>query len=83
MELVFTVTPCAETGEFVARWDDPAGGGICTQGDTLAELEGMVTDAVHGYFDGTTLPTAVRFQHGVSPPKVSDRLICHLMTTQN
>jgi len=38
MELVLTVTPCAETGGFVSRWDDPAGGGICTQGDTLAEL---------------------------------------------
>ena len=52
MELVFTVTPCLETGGFVARWDDPAGGGICTQGDSFAELQDMVTDAVRGYFEG-------------------------------
>ena len=67
MELVFTVTPCAVTGGFVARWNNPAGGGICTQGDTLAELEGMVTDAVRGYFDGATFPTAVRL-HFVQDP---------------
>ncbi len=67
MELVLTVTPCAETGGFVARWDDPAGGGICTQGDTLAELQSMVTDAVRGYFDGEALPRAVRL-HFVQDP---------------
>lgn len=67
MELVLTVTPCAETGGFVARWDDPAGGGICTQGDTLAELQGMVTDAVRGYFEGAALPSAVRL-HFVQDP---------------
>ena len=67
MELVLTVTSCAETGGFVARWDDPAGGGICTQGDTLAELQSMVTDAERGYFDGAVLPVAVRL-HFVQDP---------------
>ncbi len=56
MELVFIVTACSETGGFVARWDAPTGGGICTQGDSFAELQDMVTDAVRGYFDGETLP---------------------------
>jgi hypothetical protein len=46
----FSVTSCAETGGYVARWDDPAGGGITTQGDTIAELEAMIRDAVIGYF---------------------------------
>lgn len=60
MELAFTVTPCSETGGFVARWDDPAGGGISTQGDTFAELHDIVTDAVRGYFDGKTMPKRLR-----------------------
>ena len=51
MEITFSVESCAETGGFVARWDDPAGGGITTQGDTLAELQSMVSDAVGAYFD--------------------------------
>jgi predicted RNase H-like HicB family nuclease len=59
MELVFTVAPCPDTGGFVARWDAPAGGGICTQGDTFAELQGMVMDAVRGYFDGEVMPETV------------------------
>ena len=49
MEIVFTVE-ADETGGFVARWDAPGGGGIATQGDTLAELQEMVRDAVAGYF---------------------------------
>ena len=67
MNLVFTITPCPETGGFVARWDDPAGGGICTQGDTLAELQSMVTDAVRGYFEGGAMPSRVSL-HFVQDP---------------
>ncbi len=37
---------------FAARWDDPSGGGITTQGENLAELQEMVRDAVDGYFAG-------------------------------
>ena len=50
-EITFQVTPCHETGGYVARWDDSDAGGITTQGDTLDELNRMVTDAVMGYFE--------------------------------
>jgi predicted RNase H-like HicB family nuclease len=51
-EITFTVEACAETGGFVARWDDERGRGrITTQGDTLAELHTMIADAVSGYFE--------------------------------
>lgn len=60
MEIPFSVESCAETGGFVARWDDPAGGGITTQGDTLAELQSMVSDAVGAYFDEGKAPARVR-----------------------
>jgi predicted RNase H-like HicB family nuclease len=58
--VVFNVTPCTETGGFVARWDDaPGRGGITTQGETLAELEEMIAEAVAGYFDQTEKPEQV------------------------
>ena len=49
-EVVFSVTTCDETGGYVACWNDPSGGGISTQGDSLAELAEMVKDAASGYF---------------------------------
>ena len=49
-EITFSIEPCRETGGYVARWDAPGGGGITTQGDSFAELEAMVADAVVGYF---------------------------------
>ena len=50
-EIIFQVEPCAETGGYVARWDAPrGGGGITTQGDSFAELDAMIADAVGGYF---------------------------------
>ena len=67
MEITFSVETCTETGGFVARWDDPAGGGITTQGDTLAELQTMVSDAVSGYFDEGKTPSRVRL-HFVHDP---------------
>ena len=51
----------------MARWDDPAGGGITTQGDTLAELQNMISDAVGGYFDEGKAPARVRL-HFVHDP---------------
>ena len=46
LEIIFQVEPCVETGGYVARWDAGAGaGGITTQGETLAELQGMIADA--------------------------------------
>ncbi len=51
-EITLQVTPCAETGGYVARWDDADhGGGITTQGDSLEELTHMVGNAVMGYFE--------------------------------
>ncbi|NQX01128.1 type II toxin-antitoxin system HicB family antitoxin [bacterium] len=50
MNICFVVSSCDETGGFVARWDAPSGGGICTQGESIADLEAMLRDAVEGYF---------------------------------
>lgn len=56
--ITFTVTRCAESGGYVARWDAPDNlGGIATQGDSLGELDDMVADAVRGWFaDKESLP---------------------------
>jgi len=68
LEIVFTVTPCPETGGYVARWDAGADrGGITTQGETLAELEEMITDAVAGYFEQPNRPGSVKL-HFVEDP---------------
>ena len=66
-EITFSIEPCRETGGYVARWDAPGGGGITTQGDSFAELEAMVADAVDGYFDSDRQPTQVRL-HFVEDP---------------
>ena len=68
-ELVFEVIQEADGG-YVARWDDPDGGGITTQGETLAELQAMVTDAVGGYFEPGQNPARIRL-HFVQDPIVA------------
>ncbi|OYV05562.1 MAG: 2-oxoisovalerate dehydrogenase [Verrucomicrobiales bacterium VVV1] len=70
MEIRFDLTPCEETGGYVARWDDPAGGGICTQGDSFADLEMMLRDAVDGYFVDREKPDRIRL-HFVSDPELA------------
>ena len=65
--LTFDVTMCPETGGYVARWDDPIGGGIMTQGDSFAELDAMVRDAVEGCFADRVRPAAERL-HFVEDP---------------
>lgn len=70
MIIRFDVTPCEETGGYVARWDDPAGGGICTQGDHLADLEATVRDAVQGYFADREAPTLIKL-HFVRDPELA------------
>ena len=65
--LRFEVTSCSETGGYIARWDDPAGGGIITQGDSFADLDAMVRDAVDGYFADRVMPTELRL-HFVDDP---------------
>ena len=72
-EITFTVEACRETGGFVAHRDDaPVRGGITTQGDSFAELDSMVADAVNGYFETPTRPEVVRI-HFVKDPMVSTR----------
>ncbi len=65
--ITFNVEACPESGGYVARWDDPAGGGITTQGDSIRELEAMVADAVAGYFDPGTAPAQVRLHFEEDP----------------
>ena len=69
-DIVFNVSAEEEVGGWVARWDDPKGGGITTQGDTLAELEAMVRDAVKGYFEdhaATDRPSRVQLHFAENP----------------
>ena len=66
-EITLRVEPCRETGGFVARWDAPGGGGITTQGDSFAELDAMIADAVDGYFEPDQRPQRVRL-HFVEDP---------------
>ena len=66
-EIRFNVEVCHDTGGLVARWDDPSGGGITTQGESLTELQTMIADAVAGYFDPGTHPRQVRL-HFIEDP---------------
>jgi len=59
-EITFNVEQCGESGCLVASWDDPAGGGITTQGDDLKELQEMVRDAVSCHFESGTAPQKIR-----------------------
>jgi predicted RNase H-like HicB family nuclease len=67
-EIVFQVEPCPETGGYVARWD-PArgGGGITTQGDSFAELDAMIADAVGGCFEPKQRPKRIRLHFSHDP----------------
>ena len=66
-EIIFKVEPCADTGGYVARWDAPRGGGITTQGDSFAELDAMIADAVGGYFEAGDRPQRVRLHFSEDP----------------
>ena len=70
LKIAFTIAPCHETGGYVARWDDPAGGGIITQGDSFGELDVMLRDAVEGYFHGTTCPERIQL-HFIEDPELA------------
>ena len=56
-----------EDGGYVARWDNPDGGGITTEGDSLTELLEMVKDAVAGYFDPIARPVQVELNFSENP----------------
>jgi predicted RNase H-like HicB family nuclease len=68
-EITFLVTRDDVDGGYCAVWEDPAGGGISTQGDDLAELEQMVCDAVEGYFEVKKIspPQSVRLHFAADP----------------
>jgi hypothetical protein len=66
-EITFQVEACKESGELVASWDDPNGGGITTQGHDLGDLQVQVADAIRCHFEPVALPKRVKF-HFVSDP---------------
>lgn len=66
-QIIFRIEPCVETGGYVARWDAPHGGGITTQGDSFAELDAMISDAVDGYFEPEERPKQIRLHFSEDP----------------
>lgn len=70
LKIAFTIAPCPETGGYVARWDDLAGGGIISQGDSFGELDVMLRDAVEGYFHGGPSPERIQL-HFVEDPELA------------
>lgn len=58
-QIVFTVSPDAESGALVASWDDPSGGGITTQSSGLSDLQSMIREAVACHFDEDDIPAAL------------------------
>ncbi len=57
-KITFTVEQ-EEDGGYVASWNDPVGGGITTQGDTLDELQNMILDAITCHFEPEQRPARV------------------------
>ncbi len=45
----------------------PRGGGITTQGETVGELQAMITDAVSGYFDPSEAPARIKIHFEEDP----------------
>ncbi|MCX6968329.1 MAG: 2-oxoisovalerate dehydrogenase [Verrucomicrobia bacterium] len=68
-EIVFKVEQ--EEDCLVATWDDPKGGGIATQGESVPELIAMIRDAAAGYFRAAGIPTPKRVRlHFVNDPEL-------------
>jgi predicted RNase H-like HicB family nuclease len=66
-EITFVIEKDRESGWFVASWDDPAGGGITTQGKDLAELQANLKEAVQCHFESGNTPKFIRL-HFVDDP---------------
>ena len=67
-EITLTVERDADSGWYVASWDDVSGrGGISTQGQDLQTLEENVREAVSCHFDRTRRPRSIRL-HFVADP---------------
>jgi N-acetylneuraminic acid mutarotase/predicted RNase H-like HicB family nuclease len=56
-EIVFTVSPCENSGQLVALWDAPGCGGISTQGRSLDELRINIREALECHFETDRVPT--------------------------
>jgi len=61
-EIVFQIETSEDSGELVASWDAPEGGGITTQGRDLKDLQEQVTDAVRCHFDEGATPQRIRLE---------------------
>jgi predicted RNase H-like HicB family nuclease len=55
----FKIERDEESNVFVASWDDPDGGGVTTQADTLPELYSAIQEAVRCHFAGRPAPREV------------------------
>jgi len=63
--LKFDVAQDEETGVLTASWDDPNGGGITTQANTLEELPNAIHEAIRCHFLNREVPArpALHFQN--------------------
>ena len=61
-EITLDVLLDEESGWLTAAWDDPAGGGITTQGRDLRDLQTQVMEAVAVHFDRDNGPNRIRLQ---------------------
>jgi len=59
-EITFTVSPCEDSGVLVASWDDPASGGITTQGASIEDLHANIREAVACHFEDDAQPRSIR-----------------------
>ena len=66
-EITLNVERDADSGYFVATWDDPSTGGITTQGGDLGELQANVREAIVCHFGADAAPRRVRL-HFVEDP---------------
>jgi predicted RNase H-like HicB family nuclease len=83
-EIIFDVESCEATGGYVARWNEPDGGGITTQGDSFGELDRMIADAIAGYFEPDQPPKNVRLRVSTMTLTIpSDETFCNPKTNQN
>jgi hypothetical protein len=63
----FTIERDEKAGLFVASLDDPAGGGITTQGKDLREFASAIEEAVRCHFAGRTAPREVALHFAYNP----------------
>ena len=55
----FKIEQDGKSNVFMASWDDPDGGGITTQAETLPELYSAIQEAVHCHFAAPPAPCEV------------------------